>query len=286
MSSDYILSALATVLFGAAVQGILGFGCSLVWMSFFPLFTTVQDAVGILQPLAISLNTLLLCQLWAHAHLKDLQPIMLVAPIGILFGLWVLTVWPAPMINGLLGVFLLAYVSNAFWGLQQQNSKSSYKINYELVERDKNEIKGENDKKETSKEFERSKEEESPIFSSRIAFPAGFVGGCLTSAFGTGGPAILVWANEANWEPTKFRANLQVVFFSMNVLAITSQVWSGIITWRTLSVSIQLVPALILGGWLGTRVAPLVRKDVFRFLTLCGLAIMGVIFVFKAIKDI
>lgn len=60
----------------------------------------------------------------------------------------------------------------------------------------------------------------------------GFVGGCLTSAFGTGGPAILMHVEEAGWKrhpETSIRANLQLVFFSTNVLAIISQIANGII---------------------------------------------------------
>jgi hypothetical protein len=104
--------ALAIVVLGAGVHGILGFRCSLVWMSFFPLFTTIPDAsIGVLQPLAIRLNSLLLLQLWWHESLRDLMPLTTYALIGIAFGLWVIMLWLSHVIYGLLSAFLLLYIA-------------------------------------------------------------------------------------------------------------------------------------------------------------------------------
>jgi uncharacterized membrane protein YfcA len=277
----HIFPAMAAVTLGAVVHSILGFGCSLVWMSFFPLFTSVAEAVGVLQPLAIGLNFLLITQLWKHACLEDLRPLTVVVPIGILAGLWVIATWPPHVINGLLGVFLLLYAASAVIEQNSSNQKNkqyveeTYDLELLLVQKDDDDEDKNDDRGRAA-----------PV-RNYIAFPAAFVGGCLTSALGTGGPAILVFAREAGWQhdPQKFRANLQVVLFSMNVLAISSQMYSGIINLRTLGASIQLVPAMIVGGWLGIAIAPKVRKDIFQNLTLYGVAIMGILFVYKAFKE-
>mmetsp|Transcript_11058 Transcript_11058/g.32797 ORF Transcript_11058/g.32797 Transcript_11058/m.32797 type:complete len:124 (+) Transcript_11058:484-855(+) len=118
-----------------------------------------------------------------------------------------------------------------------------------------------------------------------VTLAAGFFGGCLTAAFGTGGPPILVSARESGWEsqPDKFRANLQLIFFSMNVLAISSQIASGIISAHTLKSTVWLVPALVSGAFTGSKLAPRVPRDKFRILVVNGLRIMGVLFILKAI---
>jgi uncharacterized membrane protein YfcA len=274
-TAEHIGPALAVVALGAGVHGVLGFGCSLVWMSFFPLFTTIPDAVGVLQPLAIGLNCLLLSQLWRHACLRDLMPLTTSAPVGIVFGLWVATSCPSHVINGLLGAFLLLYVA--------KSCREDYDSG--RVVKDEESV-GSNliDLRDEGKE---QVADGPPRRLTALAFPAGFLGGFLTSAFGTGGPAILVFAREARWEgqPQKFRANLQVVFFSMNVLAVSSQAYIGIIHKGTLRVSAVLVPALVLGGFLGNSLASKVRKDVFRILVLGGLTVMGALFVFKAFQE-
>ena len=331
-TSEHIWASMATVALGATIQGILGFGCSLVWMSFFPLFTTIVDAVGVLQPLAIGLNALLLQQLWKHASLKDLKPLALAAPIGVLFGLWVVKSWPSHAINGLLGIFLLLYVTNTCKdNVASSENKADIPTKRRDIDNDDEAIAiikdekaielpssippeasmseelqnlrqpDENEKKNkivvetisdddddsiVKKDDDGLKIKPPSTASSCVALPAGFVGGCLASVFGTAGPAILVYAREVGWDnkPEKFRANLQVVFFALNVLAITSQTLSGIINLQTLQVTIQLIPALYLGGLVGAKLASKVRKDIFRLLVLCGMAIMGVVFLSKAFQ--
>uniref|UniRef100_A0A7S4HK20 Uncharacterized protein n=1 Tax=Odontella aurita TaxID=265563 RepID=A0A7S4HK20_9STRA len=108
-TSDNLALAIFTVFVGSIVQGIIGFGCSLVWMSVFPLFTSVPDAVGVLQPLAPAMNILVFSRSFRHATPWELKPLAITVPIGIGVGLWIVTFWPAKAVNGLLGGFLIAY---------------------------------------------------------------------------------------------------------------------------------------------------------------------------------
>ena len=39
---EHLWLASGVVFLGAMVEGILGFGCSLIWMAGFPMFTTIQ----------------------------------------------------------------------------------------------------------------------------------------------------------------------------------------------------------------------------------------------------
>lgn len=291
-TAKHLLPAFLSVMAGGIVQGVLGFGCSLVWMSFFPLFTTVADAVGVLQPLAIGVNSLLLTQLWDSACLSDLKPLAAVAPIGILFGLWVVTTWSSSSVNFLLGTFLILYVGNAYrenYYNRKEEEEEGYsdENDLEMIEPMIMPLEGETTNNNNNTTTTINKITLDPLtttparvtrktdeYKMRIAFPAGFIGGCLTSAFGTGGPAILVFARESGWQdddPRKFRANLQVVFFSMNVLAISSQVYSGIINGTTFPSSIKLLPAMVIGVTIGHSISPWIKKEVFRSLTLAGL---------------
>lgn len=284
----HIVPAMAAVTLGSVVHSILGFGCALVWMSFFPLFTSVTEAVGVLQPLGIGLNFLLILQLWKHASLMDLRPLAAVVPFGILAGLWAVETWPPHVINGLLGLFLLLYVTSAF--IEQHGTDQKEKSTTTASEDTMHELEQLVQEEDGGDDHYDKNEDDRGHSSSRrnyIAFPAAFVGGCLASALGTGGPAILVYAREAGWQhdPQKFRANLQVVLFSMNGLAVISQVYSGIVNLDTAKATVQLIPAMIVGGWIGTAIAPRVRKDIFHNLTLYGLGIMGALFVYKAYKE-
>ena len=114
---------------------------------------------------------------------------------------------------------------------------------------------------------------------------AGFFGGCLTSAFGTGGPAILVYAREIGWETERFRANMQIIFFCMNTMTDIQLYNKNVITVETMKMSLRLLPATVLGGWIGSRLAGKLDKDSFRMVVLTGLGVMGVAYLFKAFRD-
>mmetsp|Transcript_27433 Transcript_27433/g.58691 ORF Transcript_27433/g.58691 Transcript_27433/m.58691 type:complete len:221 (-) Transcript_27433:643-1305(-) len=106
---DHLVAATLAVFAGSIVEGILGFGCSLVWMSFFPLFTSVPDAVGVLQPMHIALNVFFLSSMWRRCSPKELKPLALTVPFGIVFGLWIVTSWSSNAIDCVLGLFLIVY---------------------------------------------------------------------------------------------------------------------------------------------------------------------------------
>ena len=108
----------------------------------------------------------------------------------------------------------------------------------------------------------------------------------MTSAFGTGGPAILIYAREAGWEncPDKFRANVQLIFFLMHIMAISSMIISGVITLDTSKASLALMPALFVGGILGNRLAERIDRHVFKALVINGLRVIGAVFVAKALS--
>jgi len=118
------------------------------------------------------------------------------------------------------------------------------------------------------------------------AICAGFVGGALMGAFGTGGPAFLIYAKEAGWQrrPELFRANLQLLFFVINVPVCFSQYLEGIITWQRCTASMYLLPSLIIGGYIGGVLATKVPRDKFQLLVVNGLRIMGVMFLIEATR--
>ena len=108
---SHLTMASFSIATGATVEAILGFGCNIVWMAFFPLFTTVQESVGVHQPLGLCLNLLILRKTWRHCSAKELRPLGTTVPAGILAGLLVVTLWPVRLINASLGTFLLCYTS-------------------------------------------------------------------------------------------------------------------------------------------------------------------------------
>jgi len=357
---EHLVAATFAVFAGALVEGILGFGCSLVWMSFFPLFTTVPDAVGVLQPMHIALNTILLASIWRKCTPRELRPLALTVPFGIVFGLWIVTSWSSNSIDFVLGIFLIVYtlfkndeeghgghsgeetVSADFLGTKQSKGLKRRTSRLELDPLD--EIDCGEDKKDdsqllpTAEEMPHATPEVTPLThrhpmsaveSESIKLPnlqkigitsklnsdskqttptitkldsaspiskdmlwnqtgigAGLIGGALMGAFGTGGPAFLIYAKEAGWQkqPDIFRANLQLLFFVVNVPVCLSQVAEGIITYERCKASCCMLPALLAGGHTGGMMAKRISKEKFQILVVNGLRIMGLMFLIEATR--
>jgi len=275
---DHLLPASAAIALGATVESILGFGCNLVWMAFFPIFASVQESVGVQQPLALWLNVLILTRCYKHAQLDQIKPLMVTVPLGICFGIWVVTSWPVRWINGSLGTFLLLYT---FFGTSKGKTKE--KIDDDLENHGGILI------------HSPSKEQEDECITKKCpccmrqsptSIIAGFLGGALTSAFGTGGPAMLIYAKQNGWDahPDTFRANIQLIFFGMHAMAILSMIVEGVVTIETAKASAFLAPSVLIGGIIGTKVASKIPKDTFKSLVIYGLRVMGVVFIVEAIR--
>jgi len=108
---DHLVVASIAIFIGSIVESVLGFGCSLVWMSLFPLFTSVQDAVGVLQPLHIALNLFIVSSIWKRCTPSEFKPLSITVPCGVIFGLWIVTSWSSNAIDCVLGIFLIAYTT-------------------------------------------------------------------------------------------------------------------------------------------------------------------------------
>lgn len=359
---DHLIAATLAVFAGSIVEGILGFGCSLVWMSFFPLFTTVPDAVGVLQPMHIALNLVLLANIWQKCTPKELMPLALTVPFGIIFGLWIVTSWSSNAIDCVLGIFLIAYtflkdddggegeghadhhgeesVAVCFDGNNHNKDKDMARKTSELELQPMDEIGFEDEKNApmvtevprpsfelsplthrqhastvdaaiipnllntgTSKKIKQAKpsltsytpatskvntaQSNTPdMLRNPSAICAGLIGGALMGAFGTGGPAFLIYAKEAGWQkrPEIFRANLQLLFFVINVPCCLSQFAEGIITYERCKASCCLLPALLVGGQVGGMLAKKVPRDKFQILVVNGLRIMGLMFLIEATR--
>ena len=270
---DHLLPASAAIILGATVESILGFGCNLVWMAFFPIFASVQESVGVQQPLALWLNVLILIRCYKHAQLDQIKPLIVTVPLGICFGIWVVTSWPVRWINGSLGTFLLLYT---FLGTK---GKSKEKIDADL------ESHG-GIKEQEQEDEDIAKKCPCCMRQSPTSIIAGFLGGALTSAFGTGGPAMLIYAKQNGWDanPDTFRANIQLIFFGMHAMAILSMIVEGVVTVETAKASAFLAPSVLIGGIIGTKVNSKIPKDTFKSLVIYGLRVMGVVFIAEAIR--
>eukprot|EP00038_Savillea_parva_P013271 m.209961 g.209961 ORF g.209961 m.209961 type:complete len:469 (+) comp24790_c0_seq1:297-1703(+) len=271
---------------GSVVEGVLGFGCSMVWLAVLNHFAPVPTTVAVLKPITIFMNLGVLWNCWRAATPRDVLPIALTAPVGVLLGFVAVTTLPPAAITGLLGVFILLYVYNNI----KQNAKAARSAKPSTPTKSLTPIP----MVTTPAVDAVVATVTTTTLPSLPAEPPGYVvtavvgltAGCLTSAFSTGGPPLLIYARESGWEsePSRFRANLQLAFMSMNVLTISLYIHGGRITQESLGVTLMLIPAAYVGLVVGNAVSTRVNKQQFSFLVLAGLGIIGTMYALRGLQ--
>jgi uncharacterized membrane protein YfcA len=111
--------------------------------------------------------------------------------------------------------------------------------------------------------------------------PTGVLSGVLTGLFGTGGPPLIVWYHLASVGKQAFRANLMTIFLLMTAVRVPSYVAGGLITAPRLWSSLLVMPAVLLGAWLGHRLHVKISERAFRRLVSGLLAVLGAVLLIR-----
>jgi uncharacterized membrane protein YfcA len=116
-----------------------------------------------------------------------------------------------------------------------------------------------------------------PLRSELWAYPAGFLAGVLGGAFNTPGPPVIIYGNLRQWSRNLFRSTLQALFLFSSSLVILSHIAAGNLTAATIPTYLLLVPALLLGVWVGSYVDRRISNERFRLLVIVLILATGVL---------
>jgi len=119
-----------------------------------------------------------------------------------------------------------------------------------------------------------------PNLSPRLGFLFGGLGGLLHGAYNTPGPPYIIFGSSQNWPPLRFKGNLQALFFVGGVFTIIVHGLTGHITSEVIQYELLMIPAALVGVWLGGQVDRSIRPEPFRRAVLVLLAILGLTLIF------
>jgi len=105
--------------------------------------------------------------------------------------------------------------------------------------------------------------------------PTGLVSGLLTGLFGTGGPPVIIWYHLSAADKTVFRGHLMTIFLLMTIVRVPSYVATGLLTAPRLWSGLAVLPAVLLGAWLGHRLHVRISDRLFRILVCVLLVLLG-----------
>jgi uncharacterized membrane protein YfcA len=110
-----------------------------------------------------------------------------------------------------------------------------------------------------------------------ISPPVGLVSGVLTGLFGTGGPPLVLYYQLTGADKSAFRANLMAIFLLMTFVRVPSYAALGLITVPRLFSAMALIPAVILGAFIGNRIHLGLEETTFRRLVSVALFLIGLL---------
>ena len=189
-----ILCAGCIVLATFTIEGIAGFGSTVLALPFMAMLVGIDQAVPMLSTLGALFSVFVIARSWKHICLKTYGFIVLHVGLGVPVGLFLMDHLPRN------GVMLLLAGFMFFVGLKGLR---------EIV----------------NKPAEKSAQ---AIPLKRFwARPVLFLGGIIQGAFSSGGPVVVMYASGALPEKSKFRVTLSSLWLTTNTIMIAKWTFSG-----------------------------------------------------------
>jgi hypothetical protein len=108
---------------------------------------------------------------------------------------------------------------------------------------------------------------------------AGIIAGILGGMFTTNGPPLVIYFGN-KLQKESFRATLNVIFFVDAIWLNSLYVARGVITFEEFKLAIILLPALIIGIFLGSKIHFKINEVLFKRVVAVILCIVGITFLF------
>jgi uncharacterized membrane protein YfcA len=110
-----------------------------------------------------------------------------------------------------------------------------------------------------------------------VAVPVGLVSGFLAGTFGTGGPPLVFYYQLGGMDKAMFRGNLMAIFLIVTILRVPRYALEGLITVPRLWSALVVMPAVLVGAWLGNRIHLEVSERTFRRMVSIALILIGLL---------
>ncbi|HOO57286.1 MAG TPA: sulfite exporter TauE/SafE family protein [bacterium] len=111
-----------------------------------------------------------------------------------------------------------------------------------------------------------------------------FGGGLMQGIYASGGPMIVYYSSRKMYDKGVFRATLSVLWTVLNLFIMISHIASGLYNTETLISIASLLPALVVGIWLGEIVHRRVNERLFRIVVFSILVFAGASLTYSAVK--
>lgn len=232
------------ILFGVVVlithylEGITGFGCTVLALPFCTLLVGIKTAVPTLLILAWILALYVIIIDFKKIVWKQYLRIMLLVILGLPIGIFLFSRMPEHILKIILGVFMILVAARGIYisFVDKPVAKKIPKVFLNLCL---------------------------------------FLGGIVHGAFGSGGPFIIIYATENLPDKSNFRATLCTLWFTLNSIIIVRDLIAGVITPQVGNVLLVAIPFLVVGMVLGNITHGKINAKLFTKMIYVVLLVSG-----------
>jgi uncharacterized membrane protein YfcA len=112
---------------------------------------------------------------------------------------------------------------------------------------------------------------------------AGIVGGFTSFVSHAGGPPAAVFLLSRRIDKTTYQATTVLTFWAINLMKFGPYLFLGIFTWDSLKADLMLVPAAVVGVWLGVKAHYLIPERLYFTITYTLLVLTGTKLIWDAL---
>ena len=235
----YIVTALLSF-FGATIQGITGFGASLVIMTFLPYFIALPQAVALSGVIPLVQMAVLVWMYRKAINIRRLIYPTLFYLVGCFITIRYTLSFDPGRLKFTFGIFLVLL------GI------------YFLKFNDKIKLKD-------------------TIF---VMFVCSFSSGLINGLFGIGGPLMVLYYLTACDSMDEYVGNIQACFFLTDIYCLLARAREGIFTTALIGPSVVGIAAILIGQVLATKILHRINnEDLIRHCTYIMVCISGVVMI-------
>ena len=224
------------------LEGITGFGCTVLALPFAIMLVGTKQAVPVLLFLALLLAIYIVSLDRKHIVWKEFFKIVLFVGLGLPFGIFTFGYFNETVLRWILGVFMIAVSIRgllSFVMSLNENQLPEWAHNLLLV-----------------------------------------AGGFIHGVFSSGGPLVVVYARKALPDKTNFRATISMLWLSLNTAMLIQSLISGRMTaqiWEIIGVCLPfLLAGALAGNWAHRHI-----KDRYFSQIVYGVLLVSGLFMFR-----
>lgn len=230
------------VLVSHTLEGITGFGCTVIALPFMTLVLGLKTSVQLLCLQALIMAIFIVARSWRSIKLKEFLYIVLFVGLGMPIGMLMFSKMSPVVLSVILGMFMIGvgiHGTNATWKSKacienmQPSGKKSWFMSFIL-----------------------------------------FLGGIIHGAFGTGGPFVVIYASRVLIDKSLFRVTLSLLWLVLNSIRLVGYAQGGMFSDNEIMKAFYWnMPFLLVGVFLGDW---LHRKSNALYFRLCLYIVLSI----------